>query len=338
MAKKPLRVHYALPERLVEPVTARLSATLGRQVVLVPWEQSAADGDVLLIAPHELTERERRAVLSARQWSWVHLTSAGLDFVDTGNWSTAVLLTRSWQCYAAPLAEYAVHAVLSHEWRGQVRWERDEAARPEPAATGLWRARIGVAGWGEVGRRVAAVTNALGASVQVLSRTSKPDERAGITHTTRLADILDADHLVVALPLTPSTRNLLDADALATARAGLHLVNVSRAQIVDQAALYALCAAGRMSATLDVTDPEPLPADHPLRCLPSVRVSNHVAWRSRDSDLAFVDDFAAIWRALASRAAMIPGAVNGQTAGRLARERAAETTTPADGTQPAGNL
>ncbi len=321
MARIPLLVHCAIPERLVEPVAARLSAQLGRQVAMVAWEESAPGADVLLMAPHEFPERERKAALSARQWSWVHLTSAGLDFVDVESWSPTVLLTRSWECYAAPLAEYAVHAVLSHEWRGQVRWERDEVAGPEPAPAGLWRARIGVAGWGAVGQRVAEVTNALGASVQVLSRTSKRTDRAGITHTTRLADVLDVDHLVVALPLTPSTHGLLDRDALATARTGLHLVNVSRAQIVDQAALYALCASGRMSATLDVADPEPLPGDHPLRRLPSVRVSDHVAWRSRDSDLAFIDDFAAIWRALASGAAVIPGAANGQTAGRFARER-----------------
>ncbi len=321
MARTTLPLHCAIPERLVKPATVRLSATLGRQVALVPWEESAAGGDVLLMAPHEFAGSERRAALGARQWSWVHLTSAGLDFVDVASWSPAVLLTRSWQCYAAPLAEYAVHAVLSHEWRGQVRWDPAGAAGPEPAAAGLWRARIGVAGWGAVGQRVAAVTNALGASVRVLSRTSRQADRAGITHTTRLADVLDVDHLVVALPLTPSTHGLFDRAALATARAGLHLVNVSRAQIVDQTALHALCAAGKLSATLDVTDPEPLPGDHPLRRLPSVRVSDHVAWRSRDSDLAFTDDFAAIWRALASDAALIPGAVNGQTAGGLARER-----------------
>jgi phosphoglycerate dehydrogenase-like enzyme len=102
-----------------------------------------------------------------------------------------------------------------------------------------------------------------------------------VIHTTRLDDVLDVDHLLVALPPTPATHGLLDRDALTRARPGLHLVNVSRTQIVDQAALQELCPAGRLSATLDVTEPELLPADHPLRHLPGGRVSDPVAWRSR---------------------------------------------------------
>jgi phosphoglycerate dehydrogenase-like enzyme len=315
-------VRCALPDPLVPAVAARLATAVGRPLSVLPWELGADDDDVLLMAPHELSERRRRAAVDAVHWSWVHLTSAGVDFVDVAGWEPDVLLTRSWRCYAAPLAEYAVHAMLTHEWRGQVRWERN--AEPVRGA-GMWRARVGVAGWGAVGQRVGAVASALGASVLVLTRSGRAGARAGvagagITHTTRLADVLDVDHLVVALPLTPATHRLLDPAALAAARPGLHLVNVSRAQIVDQAALQELCAAGLMSATLDVTEPEPLPADHPLRRVPGVRVSDHVAWRSRDSDLAFVEDFAAAWLALAAGSDAIPGAVN-PGAARRARER-----------------
>lgn len=303
-------IRCALPEPMVEPVAARLAAAIGRAITVTPWERGAEDGDALLIAPHELSQGERDAALSAVRWSWVHLTSAGVDFVDVSTWDPAVLLTRSWRCYAAPLAEYAVHAMLSHEWRGRVRW--GNAAGPD-LATGMWTASVGVAGWGAVGQRVAEVVKALGASVRVLSRTQKPSSPDGVAHTVRLADVLDVDHLVIALPLTPSTRRLLDRNALYSARPGLHVVNVSRAEIIEQSALGELCAAGRMWATLDVTEPEPLPADHPLRHIDSVRISDHVAWRSRGSDLAFVDDVAEIWLALTSNAAVIPGAVVGGT-------------------------
>jgi phosphoglycerate dehydrogenase-like enzyme len=301
-------IRCALPEPMVESVAARLAVAVGRAITVTPWDRGAADGDVLLIAPHELSRRERDAALRAVRWSWVHLTSAGVDFIDLSTWDPAVLLTRSWRCYAAPLAEYAVHAMLSHEWRGRVRWEIADAAGP-PVATGLWTASVGVAGWGAVGQRVAEVAAALGACVRVLSRTRRPVSPDGILHTSRLVDVLDVDHLVVALPLTPSTRKLFDREALRRARPGLHLINVSRAQIIDQSALCELCAAGRMWATLDVTEPEPLPADHPLRHIDSVRISDHVAWRSRGSDLAFVEDFADIWLARERNAAVIPGAV-----------------------------
>ena len=314
-------VRCAMPGRLVQPVATRLAAAVDRRVSVLSWELGADDGGVLLMAPHELPEDRRRAAVEAAHWSWVHLTSAGVDFVDVAGWRPDVLLTRSWQCYAAPLAEYALHAILTHEWRGRVRWDWKADAAGTARIAGLWRARVGVAGWGAVGQRVAGVAGALGASVRVFSRTGKPGGGAGIVHTTRLDDVLDVDHLVIALPLTPSTHRLLDRAALARARPGLHLVNVSRAQIVDQETLAELCAAGRMSATLDVTEPEPLPAGHPLRRLPFVRVSDHVAWRSRDSDLAFVEDFAAVWLALASGSDAIPGAVKGAACRARARIR-----------------
>jgi phosphoglycerate dehydrogenase-like enzyme len=121
-----------------------------------------------------------------------------------------------------------------------------------------------------------------------------------VTVTRDPRQVVDVDHLVVALPLNDRTAHLFDAGVLAAARPGMHLVNVSRPQVVDQEALVAACAGGRLAATLDVTGPEPLPADHPLRSLPTVRLSPHVAWRSRASGLGYVDDFAAVVHALAT--------------------------------------
>jgi phosphoglycerate dehydrogenase-like enzyme len=258
----------------------------------------------LLVAPHELSGGELTAVLNRGRWAWVHLTSAGTDFVDLNDWPQDILLTRSWQCYAAPLAEYALGAMLSYEWRHGDPWSDGE----QQGRRGLWGARVGIAGWGAVGRRIAAVASALGAEVRVLSTTLRRSTPS-VTHTRRLDDILDGDHLVVALPLTPVTRQLLDRDALLRARHGLHLINVSRAALVDQDVLTDLCETGAMSATLDVSEPEPLPVHHLLRRLPSVRYSPHVAWHSRDSEYAFVKDFALIWWALALPTAHIPGRV-----------------------------
>ncbi|WP_202929980.1 NAD(P)-dependent oxidoreductase [Streptomyces sp. TR1341] len=277
---------------------------------LRPWREAPERDGVLLMAPHELSAGRRAEVLRSARWSWVHLTSAGVDFIDLAEWPADTLLTRSWRCYAAPLAEYALHAVLTHEWRRGTPWqERDTRSAPAPDAppvpagastgggTGLWGAEVTVAGWGAVGQRLATVLDALGARVTVLRRSPEPG--SPFRQTSDLGRALDADHLVVALPLTAGTRHLFDRAALGRARPGLHLVNVSRAAIVDQDALTELCAAGRLFATLDVTDPEPLPTGHPLRSLPTVRLSPHVAWRSRDSDAAFADDFATIWAALA---------------------------------------
>ncbi len=90
-----------------------------------------------------------------------------------------------------------------------------------------------------------------------------------------------SDHLVVAAPLTAATTGLLGAEAFAKVRAGIHLVNVARGGIVDTSALIAALETGRVGfASLDVTDPEPLPPGHPLWAAPNVRITPHVAWSS----------------------------------------------------------
>jgi phosphoglycerate dehydrogenase-like enzyme len=310
-----LPVSEALPRRLAELTRARLDDAFGISFSFHSWREVAADGGVLVIAPHELARPERTRALNAAHWSWVHLTSAGSDFVDLADWPRGTLLTRSWQCYAAPLAEYVLHAVLTHEWRGHSPWQaagRRPADRTQPAPSpvppgrgsaagpGLHGARIGIAGWGAVGRTAGHLLATLGAHVTALSRRPGRRDDGSIIHTTSLDHILDVDHLVVALPLTPATDGLFGRDVLGRARPGMHFINVSRGRIVDQEALAARCAAGQMFATLDVTEPEPLPGDHPLRALPTVRISPHIAWRSRDSDGAFIDDFIRIWQALAN--------------------------------------
>ncbi|WP_130510391.1 NAD(P)-dependent oxidoreductase [Krasilnikovia cinnamomea] len=307
-----------------------LTASLGTSVELVPWHAGSLDGAALILAPHEWSSGERRAALSAADWSWVHLTSAGVDFIDDAAWPTDRLLTRSWQCYAAPVAEYAVHAVLSHEWGDTPPWTAPETRPPAdpnrppvPASVsagrprGMWGCTVGVAGWGEVGRRIGRTLAGFGAEIRVLrrSRTAVGRAEPGIEFTTDLDRLLDCEHLVIALPLTPRTHRMFDAAALSRARPGLHLVNVSRAELIDQDGLAELCARGDLAATLDVTDPEPLPPTHPLRTIPSVRLSPHVAWRSRLSDVAFVADFVAVWRALAG-GGPVPGVVGAGAADR----------------------
>ncbi|MBT2365572.1 hypothetical protein J7E88_09635 [Streptomyces sp. ISL-10] len=335
--------YEALADNLLEPSRARLESALGAPVELRSWRDGPPDGAILLLAPHELSESERERALGGAAWLWVHLTSAGADFVDLGRWSHDALLTRSWNCYAAPLTEYAVHAVLTHEWRTAAPWqERDMRppagadTPPAPAAaggggathrTGLWGAKVGIAGWGAVGQQLAAAFGSLGAAVTVLRRA--PEELPGspVRQTSVIDEVLDCDHLVLALPLTPQTTGLFDRAALRRARPGLHLVNVSRAALIDQDALAELCAAGRLFATLDVTAPEPLPPDHPLRHLPSVRLSPHVAWRSRGSDGAFLDDFTAVWRALGLPDGDVPGRVP-PTRAAAARAAVRATLTP----------
>lgn len=88
--------------------------------------------------------------------------------------------------------------------------------------------------------------------------------------------LLDADHVVITLPLTSETRHLFGVERIAAMKPGAHLYNVGRGAIVDQAALLAALRTGQLAgAGLDVTDPEPLPAASPLWREPGVLITAH---------------------------------------------------------------
>jgi phosphoglycerate dehydrogenase-like enzyme len=93
-----------------------------------------------------------------------------------------------------------------------------------------------------------------------------------------LAGLLaESDYVVLAAPATPETDGMISAERLALMRDGACLINVGRGTLVDTDALVAELRDGRISAALDVTDPEPLPSDHPLWTLPNAIVTSHTA-------------------------------------------------------------
>jgi phosphoglycerate dehydrogenase-like enzyme len=92
-----------------------------------------------------------------------------------------------------------------------------------------------------------------------------------------LEDVLDADVVSVHVPLTPTTRGIIGADAFAAMRPGAVFVNTARGELVDQGALLDALDGDLFAAALDVTDPEPLPAEHPLLQRDDVIVTPHVA-------------------------------------------------------------
>jgi phosphoglycerate dehydrogenase-like enzyme len=105
--------------------------------------------------------------------------------------------------------------------------------------------------------------------------------RDGVADLVALPDLLPrADVVILVVPMTDLTRGMVDARFLAAMKDGALLVNVARGPIVDTPALLAEVSSGRLRAALDVTDPEPLPPDHPLRRAPGVLISPHVGGNS----------------------------------------------------------
>jgi phosphoglycerate dehydrogenase-like enzyme len=134
-----------------------------------------------------------------------------------------------------------------------------------------------VVGYGGVGRAVERRLAGFEVDVLRVARTARVAPTGQVHPMTDLPDLLPAaDVVVLCLPLTPDTRHLVDSRFLARMRDGALLVNVSRGAVVDTPALVAEIRTGRLQAALDVTDPEPLPAGHPLWSLPGVLVSPHV--------------------------------------------------------------
>lgn len=110
-----------------------------------------------------------------------------------------------------------------------------------------------------------------------VARTARTTERGPVHALAELPELLPrADVVILCTPLTEETRGLAGSDFLARMRDGALLVNVGRGGLVDTGALLAELGTGRLCAALDVTDPEPLPADHPLWQAPGVLISPHV--------------------------------------------------------------
>jgi phosphoglycerate dehydrogenase-like enzyme len=176
--------------------------------------------------------------------------------------------------HGASTAELAVAGMLAvlrrlpffEDARRRQSWEQIDTA-------GLDGHRVLVLGAGDIGGRIAAAVRLFGADATVIARTA----RDGVRTLDELPELLP-DHQVVAVavPHTPETHRLVGAKFLAAMPDDSLLVNVARGSIVDTDALLAELTVRRLHAFLDVTDPEPLPADHPLWEAPNLLLTPHV--------------------------------------------------------------
>ena len=130
-----------------------------------------------------------------------------------------------------------------------------------------------IIGAGGVGQAIAHRLIPFGAEVTLVARSQRP----GVVANSELPSLLpEADIVVLAVPLNMHTSGLVDESFLSRMREGSLLVNVARGGVVDTQALVRHAQQGRIRAALDVTDPEPLPPEHPLWRIPGVLISPHV--------------------------------------------------------------
>jgi len=265
----------------LEPLNVRVRVTPERKDAL----DSLADADVL-IALAQNWGADCSAALAASKVRWVQFLNAGIDSVTRFGLPQRTTATTFGGAGAFIVAEHAVQLLLAVLRRTPVLLaaQRQGEWAPQPTAKSiecLHGQRVAVLGAGPIGRTIARLVVAFGATPVCVARTARRDPLGfDIEAIARIGDVLaQCAAVVVALPLDASTDQLLDAELLACLPRGAVLVNVSRGRIVVTDALVAALQSGALAgAGLDVTDPEPLPKDHALWRLPNVIVTPHIAW------------------------------------------------------------
>ena len=192
-----------------------------------------------------------------------------------GRLPRGVALSNARGAHSRAVAEWVVAVLLAHH-RQLDHFARAQSSRrwDYRVTASLEGRRVVVLGAGEIGVNLRRMLETLGCRVSLVGRRA----RAGVLTMRDLHAVLPEQDVVAAvLPLTAETRGVVDAAFLASMKDGAVLVNAGRGPLVDTEALVRETGRGRLRAILDVTDPEPLPPDHPLWTAPGVSITPHVA-------------------------------------------------------------
>ncbi|WP_455912599.1 D-isomer specific 2-hydroxyacid dehydrogenase family protein [Pseudomonas putida] len=224
---------------------------------------------------------------------WVHLVSSGIDFYPQWLFNGPPVTTSRGSA-ADNLAEFALAAIFAASKHLPAIWVKDAQWNFTPLRP-LKGTTLGILGFGAIGKSLVQKALALGINVVALRQSHASFDVDGVEAARDIHDLFArADHLVLAAPLTESTRHIVNRDVLGSAKPGLHLINIARGGLLDQEALLEALDNGQIGlASLDVTEPEPLPDGHPLYSHPRVRLSPHTSAISTNSQEEIADTFLA---------------------------------------------
>ncbi|MBX5461791.1 MAG: D-2-hydroxyacid dehydrogenase [Steroidobacteraceae bacterium] len=286
MSKKRLLVWTGGDDK---PLTAALRGVSGIEVVTARTREDAlrampeVDAFVTSTIPWD---RDFAFALSrATRLVWVQLLNTGFDNVEYLGVPERVVVSTIGEIGSGVVAEHAlalllalvrqVPSALAAQRRGE--WSFGSTARRMSTLRGR---EVAVIGFGHIGRAFASMASACGARVTGVARSARTSpEGFEVQSYEALASVLrKVSAVVICAPLNRTTEKLIDVQAFAALQPGSYLVNVARGGIVDTDALVAALERGVLAgAALDVMDPEPLPAGHPLWTHPNVIITPHVA-------------------------------------------------------------
>jgi phosphoglycerate dehydrogenase-like enzyme len=239
-----------------------------------PWPEQASSAEVLVVpAPCRDPGQLLTAMRELPKLRMVQTLSAGTELWE-GKLPDGVLLSNARGANGGATAELAMAGLLA-TYRQLPQFGADQAAHRwnQHQTETMAGKRLLVLGAGDLGQHLRAMAEPFGATVTLTGRTA----RAGVRAFDDVPDLVGSqDAVVVMVPSNAGTRHLVDAAFLARMADRSVLVNVARGPVVDTGALLAELTSGRLRAVLDVTDPEPLPADHPLWDAPGVIILPHV--------------------------------------------------------------
>lgn len=258
----------------------------------------ARDAEVAWLDQFSLSDRVE-AIVAAEKLRWLSTITAGLDALPLDVLAERkVRLTNGSGLNSETVADYAVMGILTlakgfpDVVRAQDRREWLEVA---PGTLEMDGTKALIIGFGTIGRMIAARLTSFGVQVTGVRRTADP--AAGVLGRDEWrAQLADYDWIVVAAPATGETRAILSKTEFAAMKPGARIVNIARGDLIDQPALiHALTDKSIAGAFLDVTTPEPLPADDPLWAAPNCILTMHLAGRSQTTMFAkgaarFVDN------------------------------------------------
>jgi phosphoglycerate dehydrogenase-like enzyme len=273
---------------MLEKQLAGVKAIAGNSVEA--FEQAAVDAGVLFNWSGSLA-LFRNVFGICPNLRWVHSRSVGLErslfpeLVDS-----PVLLTNGSGVFSASLGEFALAAILYFA-KDLRRMIRNQTA-------GVWEAfdvmpvtghTVGIIGYGDIGRAIAARVRPLGMTVLALKRHASPtsgtDPLVEQTYSPerRMEMLSRCDYVVVAAPLTSETRGMIGGPEFAAMKPTAVAINVGRGPVINEEALVSALSNGRIKgAALDVFDQEPLPQGHPFYKLENVLLSPHCADHTPD--------------------------------------------------------
>ena len=259
-------------------------------------EGGAPRGEILFGQP------DPEQALAIPELKWIHVSSAGYTRYDTEEFrrrlkEKGAVLTNSSSVFDDPCAQHALAFLLAfarqlpEAMREQLGGRDWKVERRRMDSRLLQDGKLLIVGYGAIARRLISLLQPFGMEIVAVRRTPKGDEGVPTLPMDRLDDLLsEADYVANILPANADSERLFDAARFARMKDGAFFLNIGRGTTVDQDAL--LQALPRLAAAyLDVTDPEPLPKEHPLWTAPNVLITPHTAGGHRGEEFRMVRHF-----------------------------------------------